>query len=102
MSPHSRLLSSQEDIINQPGKTIVNNSQNQTHRNSDNKHQRCQIYYLPPGDIIAELKKVVWLTRREILYLTTLVLIVAVTMGLILGVIDYGFTRLVNDIFLAG
>ena len=54
------------------------------------------------GDIIAELKKVVWLTRREILYLTTLVLIVAVTMGLILGVIDYGFTRLVNDIFLAG
>jgi preprotein translocase subunit SecE len=54
------------------------------------------------GDIIAELKKVVWLTRREIVYLTTLVLIVAITMGLILGVIDYGFTRLVNDIFLAG
>ena len=54
------------------------------------------------SDIIAELKKVVWLTRREIVYLTTLVLIVAVTMALILGVIDYGFTRLVNDIFLSG
>ncbi len=54
------------------------------------------------GDTIAELKKVVWLTRREIVYLTGLVLVVAVTMGIILGVIDYGFTRLVNDLFLGG
>jgi len=53
------------------------------------------------GDIIAELKKVVWLSRREAAYLTALVLIVAVIMGLFLGVIDYGFTRLVNDVFLA-
>jgi preprotein translocase subunit SecE len=54
------------------------------------------------GDTIGELKKVVWLTRREIVYLTGLVLIVAITMGIILGVIDYGFTRLVNDVFLGG
>jgi len=54
------------------------------------------------GDIIAELKKVTWLSRREWIYLTGLVLVVTVIMGLILGVIDYGFTRLVNDIFLAG
>ncbi|MFC1901247.1 preprotein translocase subunit SecE [Chloroflexota bacterium] len=52
------------------------------------------------SDIIAELKKVVWLSRREAAYLTGLVLIVAIVMGLLLGVIDYGFTRLVNDIFL--
>lgn len=52
------------------------------------------------SETIAELKKVVWLTRRETAYLTVLVLIVAVTVGLILGIIDYGFTRLVNDIFL--
>lgn len=52
------------------------------------------------GETIAELKKVVWLTRREVVYLTTLVLVVAITAGLILGVIDYGFTKLVNDIFL--
>ena len=52
------------------------------------------------GETVAELKKVVWLTRREVVYLTTLVLIVAITVGLILGVIDYGFTKLVNDIFL--
>jgi preprotein translocase subunit SecE len=52
-------------------------------------------------DIIAELKKVVWLSRREAAYLTALVLIVAIVMGLILGLFDYGFTRLVNDIFMA-
>ena len=54
------------------------------------------------SETVAELKKVVWLTRREVVYLTTLVLIVAITTGLILGVIDYGFTKLVNDIFLGG
>ena len=54
------------------------------------------------GEIIAELKKVIWLTRREAAYLTVLVLIVAVTVGLILGIIDYGFTKLVNDVFLSG
>jgi len=54
------------------------------------------------NDTIAELKKVVWLTRREALYLTGLVLMVAVTVGLILGLIDYGFTRLVNDLLLGG
>ena len=52
------------------------------------------------GETIVELKKVVWLTRREVAYLTGLVLIVAITVGLILGIIDYGFTRLVNDLFL--
>ncbi len=53
------------------------------------------------GEIIAELKKVVWLTRREVAYLTVLVLIVSITVGLVLGVIDYGFTKLV-DVFLGG
>ncbi len=51
-------------------------------------------------ETIAELKKVVWLTRREAAYLTTLVLIVAIIVGLILGVIDYGFTKLANDVFI--
>ncbi len=52
------------------------------------------------GDIIAELKKVVWLTRREAIYLTTLVLIVAIAMGILLGAFDYGFTQLVDRFFL--
>jgi preprotein translocase subunit SecE len=54
------------------------------------------------GEIIAELKKVVWLTRRQVAYLTLLVLIVAVTVGILLGAIDYGFTELVNKLFLGG
>ncbi len=54
------------------------------------------------GEAIAELKKVVWLSRREIVYLTALVLVVAIIMGIVLGVIDFGFTRLVNDVFLGG
>jgi len=54
------------------------------------------------GETIAELKKVVWLTRQETAYLTLLVLIVAVTVGLVLGAIDYGFTNLVNKLFLGG
>ena len=54
------------------------------------------------GETIAELKKVVWLTRREVAYLTLLALIVSVTVGLVLGAIDFGFTNLVNKLFLGG
>jgi len=54
------------------------------------------------GETIAELKKVVWLNRRQVAYLTLLVLIVAVTVGIVLGAIDYGFTNLVNKLFLGG
>lgn len=52
------------------------------------------------GDTIAELKKVVWLTRQEIIYLTGLVLLVSVVMGALLGIIDFGFTQLVNGVFI--
>ena len=52
------------------------------------------------GDIIAELKKVVWLTRRDAIYLTCMVLIVAATAGLVLGAIDLGFSSLIDIIFL--
>jgi len=51
------------------------------------------------GEIINELRKVVWLTRREATYLTVLVLIVSITVGIILGAIDYGFTELIDRIF---
>lgn len=54
------------------------------------------------GETINELKKVVWLTRQEVVYLTALVLMVAVSMGLILGVIDFGFSKLVNGVFIGG
>ncbi len=52
------------------------------------------------SEIIAELKKVVWLSRREAAYLTVLVLIVAISVGIVLGAIDYGFTNLVDKLFI--
>ena len=51
------------------------------------------------GDIIAELKKVVWPTRQETRRLTLMVLAIAGSVGVILGVIDLGFTYLVNVIW---
>jgi len=51
------------------------------------------------GEIINELKKVVWLTRRETAYLTGLVLIVTVVAGIVLGALDFGFSELVTRIF---
>ncbi|UCD09939.1 MAG: preprotein translocase subunit SecE [Dehalococcoidales bacterium] len=54
------------------------------------------------SDIIAEMKKVTWLSRRELLYLTGLVLLVTVVMALLLSVLDFGFTKLVNEVFIGG
>ncbi len=54
------------------------------------------------GEIINELKKVVWLTRRELAYLTVLVIIVTITAGVALGALDFGFSELVGKLFLAG
>ena len=53
-------------------------------------------------ETIAELKKVVWLSRREAAYLTGVVIIVTVIAGLVLGFLDLGFTNLVNNVFLGG
>ncbi|MFC1872867.1 preprotein translocase subunit SecE [Chloroflexota bacterium] len=52
------------------------------------------------GEIISELKKVVWLSRREIVYLTVMVLVVSASFGIVLGLLDYGFTGLINIVFL--
>jgi len=52
------------------------------------------------GETISELKKVVWLTRREAAYLTFLVLLVSIAAGLLLGAFDFGFTNLVDKIFI--
>jgi preprotein translocase subunit SecE len=48
------------------------------------------------SDIIAELKKVVWLSRREAVYLTALVLIVSISVGAILGVLDFSFSKIIE------
>ena len=54
------------------------------------------------SDTIAEMKKVTWLSRREIVYLTGLVLIVAVAAGVVLGLIDEGFSALIKKFILGG
>jgi len=48
------------------------------------------------GEIAAELKKVVWPTRAETRRLTVMVIVVAGSVGIFLGVADYGFTRLMQ------
>lgn len=53
-------------------------------------------------ETIAELKKVVWLSRREALYLTALVLIVAIAVGAVLGALDYFFSFLVDKLLIGG
>ncbi|MDD5191376.1 MAG: preprotein translocase subunit SecE [Dehalococcoidales bacterium] len=52
------------------------------------------------GDTISEMKKVTWLSRREVVYLTGLVLVVAISVGIVLGGIDFGFTKLVEKFLL--
>ncbi len=54
------------------------------------------------NEIIIELKKVVWLTRRETAYLTVMVIIVTIITGVILGGLDYAFTQLVGKVFIGG
>jgi len=52
------------------------------------------------GDIIGELKKVTWPSRRDTVRLTIMVLIVCVAVGLFLGALDYGFSELVAKLLL--
>ena len=54
------------------------------------------------GEIIAELRKVVWLSRREAAYLTFLVLVVTAAVGIMLGALDWGFAQIVDRLFLGG
>jgi preprotein translocase subunit SecE len=54
------------------------------------------------GEIVNELKKVVWLSRREVVYLTGMVLIVVIITGIVLGLLDFSFSELVDRLFLGG
>ena len=52
------------------------------------------------GETLSELRKVVWPTRQEATYLTTLVIVVTIVAAIALGVIDYGFSKLMDVILL--
>lgn len=69
-----------------------------THNSTTTRRSRIRLFnYI--GEIINELRKVVWLKPREWAYLTVLVLIVAIAAGIVLGALDYGFTDLVDKVF---
>ena len=51
-------------------------------------------------ETISELKKVTWPTRQQTANLTVLVLLVSVAVGLMLGVIDWVFLQLVDNVLL--
>ena len=69
-----------------------------TYHQAAKKRSRFKLF----GEIISELRKVVWLSRREVAYLTFLVIVVAGSMGVILGAIDFGFANLIRAVFLGG
>lgn len=46
------------------------------------------------GEVISELRKVVWPTKEEAIRLALFVLALSIALGLLLGAIDYGFTEL--------
>ncbi|MBM2831364.1 MAG: secE [Dehalococcoidia bacterium] len=48
----------------------------------------------------SELKKVVWPNRKEIRHLTVIVLVVSLAVGLLLGLLDFGFAQLFNKVLL--
>jgi preprotein translocase SecE subunit len=50
--------------------------------------------------IWGEMKKVVWLSRREVTYLTLLVLSVTVIVGIILYGFDLGFSQAVDKLLI--
>jgi preprotein translocase subunit SecE len=54
------------------------------------------------GEIAAEMKKVVWPTREELTRLTIMVIFIAGSVGVLLGLFDYGFTRLMTLILRVG
>jgi len=51
-------------------------------------------------DITSELRKVSWPTRDETVYLTTVVIVVALVVGMLLGGIDLFFNWLIDRLLL--
>lgn len=53
-------------------------------------------------DAVEELKKARWPTRQETIRLSIIVLIVCIVVGVILGALDYGFSKFFINFILAG
>lgn len=53
-------------------------------------------------DSVEELRKARWPTRQETLRLSIMVLVVCLIAGAILGILDYGFTKMFGRLLLSG
>jgi preprotein translocase subunit SecE len=49
--------------------------------------------------IVAELRKVIWPTRRELFTYTVVCLVFVLFMVIIVTTLDYGFTKLVFEVY---
>ncbi len=50
------------------------------------------------GEVVSELRRVTWPTREETTRLTIMVVAVAAAVGVFLGLVDIGFSRLIGVI----
>lgn len=48
------------------------------------------------GEVYSELKRVTWPTKEETFRLTIMVIIISAIIGVFLGLIDMGFSRLIK------
>ncbi len=48
------------------------------------------------GEVITELRKVSWLSREDLIRLGLMVIVVTVAAGIVLGLVDYGFSKLIK------
>jgi preprotein translocase subunit SecE len=53
-------------------------------------------------EVRAEVRKVTWPSRQEVLRLTTIVVIVLIVMSTFMTVVDFGFSRLMQAIISLG
>ncbi|HVY10528.1 MAG TPA: preprotein translocase subunit SecE [Mycobacteriales bacterium] len=58
--------------------------------------ERFSTYY---RQIVAELRKVLWPTRNELVTYTIVSVVFVVAMVAFVGVLDYGFTKFVFELF---
>jgi preprotein translocase SecE subunit len=69
---------------------------------ANNPAEKKPVRFRKIREIIGELKKVTWLSRSETMYLTGMVLVVALVSAVVLGLIDWGFSTFISKVFLGG
>jgi preprotein translocase subunit SecE len=67
-------------------------------RRVDNESTRRAFSFKFFGEVYSELRRVTWPTREETTRLTIMVLAVAAAVGVFLGLVDIGFSRLISVI----